>query len=102
MSIADAFLHPIERIEPQAGYRILVFWKAGGQSMVDFSADVANGPMFEPLRDPRLFTQVRLIREGTVIEWPEPIGLFGEPAIDIDADGLWYMAQSQHTAVAAE
>ena len=68
MSIADAFLHPIDRIEPQPGYRILVFWKAGGHSLVDFSDDVANGAVFEPLRDEQKFARVRLVREGTVIE----------------------------------
>jgi Protein of unknown function (DUF2442) len=102
MSIAEAFLHPIERIEVQPGYRILVFWKDGGQSMVDFSDDVAHGPAFAPLKDERLFAQVRLVREGTVIAWPEPIGLFGDPDVDVDADGLWHMAQAQNIAVAAE
>jgi hypothetical protein len=102
MSIADAFFHPIERIEVQPGYRILVFWKAGGQSFVDFSDDVAHGPVWAPLRDERLFATVRVVREGTVIEWPEPIGLFGDPEIEVDADGLWHMAQEQNIAVAAE
>jgi len=79
-----------------------VFWCAGGQSLVDFSDDIALGPVFEPLRDERLFAQVRLIREGTVIEWPEPARYNGEPEIEIDADGLWHMAQEQNIAVAAE
>lgn len=77
-----------------------MFWKAGGQSLVDFSDDIAHGPVFEPLRDQRLFAQVRLIREGTVIEWPEPARYNGEP--EIDADGLWHMDQEQNIAVAAE
>jgi hypothetical protein len=102
MSIADAFLHPIERIEPQPVYRILVFWKAGGHSLVDFSDDVANGPDFEPQRDEQKFAQVRLLRDGTAIEWPEPIRLFGDPEVDVDADGFWYMAQAQNGAIAAQ
>ena len=102
MSKFDAFLHPIDRIEPRPGYRVLVFWKDGGQSLVDFSDDVAHGPIFETLRDERKFARVRLVKKGTVIEWPEPVRNNGDPMIDIDADGLWYMAQAQKAAIAAE
>ena len=102
MSISDAFLHPIERIEPRPGYCVLVFWKEGGQSLVDFSDDVAHGPIFETLRDERNFARVRLVNEGTVIEWPAPVRHNGEPMIDIDSDGLWHMAQAQNGAIAAE
>jgi hypothetical protein len=100
--MTEAIQHPIQRIAPQPGYRLLIHWKAGGNAIVDFSDDVAHGPIWEPLRDERLFAQVRLVKRGRVIEWPEPVRHNGEPAIDIDADGLWYMAQAQNTAIAAE
>ena len=100
--MTDAFLHPIDRIEPLPGYRILVHWRAGGQSVADFSDDVANGPVWAPLRDEALFARVRLTSNGTVIEWPEPLGRNGEPTVDVDADGLWFMTHSRTAALAAE
>ena len=102
MTMSDAFAHPIDRIEPRPGYRVLVVWTGGGQSMVDFSDDIAHGPIFAPLRYEGLFARVRLVNDGTLIEWPEPVRHNGEPAIDIDADGLWHMAQARNAAVAAE
>jgi hypothetical protein len=100
--MSDCFLHPIDRIEPRPGYRVLVSWRAGGQSLVDFSDDVAHGQVWQPLRDEALFANVRLVNNGTVIEWPEPKRHNGEPEIDVDADGLWYMALEQNAAIAAE
>jgi hypothetical protein len=53
--MTEAIQHPIQRIAPQPGYRLLIHWKAGGNAIVDFSDDVAHGPIWEPLRDERLF-----------------------------------------------
>ncbi len=100
--MTDAFLHPIDRIEPLSGHRILVHWREGGQSVADFSDDIAHGPVWEPLRNETQFARVRLINSGTLIEWPEPVGRNGEPAIDVDADGLWFMTHSEKAALAAE
>ena len=100
--MTDAIQHPIRRIEPQPRHRLLIHWKAGGQSVVDFSDEVANGPVWEPLRDENLFARVRLVKRGRVIEWPDPIRHNGEPEIDVDADWLWYIAQAQSAAIAAE
>ena len=100
--MTEAILHKIDRIEPQPGYRVLVHWRAGGTSVVDFSDDVANGPIWAPLRDEQLFAKVRLVNRGRVIEWPEPGHPNGWPTVDVDADGLWYMAQAQNAAIAAE
>ncbi len=100
--MSEAFLHPIARIEALPGYRLLVHWRDGGQSVADFSDDIAHGPVWAPLRDERLFAGVRLVRGGTWIEWPEPRLRNGAPAIDVDADGLWSMAAGQKTSLAAE
>ena len=100
--MTEAILHPIQRIEPQPGYRLLIHWKAGGHAVVDFSDDVANGPVWEALRDERLFAKVRLIKRGRVIAWPEPRRRNGDPEIEVDADGLWHMAQARSAAIAAE
>lgn len=98
----DGILHPIERVDPLPGYRLRVWWRGGGQSLIDFSADVANGPVWEPLRDERLFAKVQVIDDGGAIEWPEPRRGNGWPVVDIDADGLWETALLQTGAVAAE
>jgi hypothetical protein len=95
-------LHHVAKIEPQPGYRVLVHWVNEGQSLIDFSSDVANGPVWAPLRDQRLFAKVRVVDYGRVIEWPEPGQGPDWPQVDIDADGLWHMAQAQSAAVAAE
>jgi hypothetical protein len=100
--MTEAILHPIQRIAPQPGYRLLVHWREGGHTVVDFSDDVANGPVREPPRDERLFARVRLARRGRVIAWPEPRHPNGWPTVDVDADGLWYIAQTQNAAIAAE
>jgi hypothetical protein len=44
----------------------------------------------------------RVVAEGTVVEWPEPARANGWPNVDVDADGLWAMAERQGASVAAE
>ncbi|MSP02795.1 MAG: DUF2442 domain-containing protein [Acetobacteraceae bacterium] len=100
--MTDDILHHIDHVDPLPGYRLRVWWRAGGQSLVDFSDDVADGPVWAPLRDERLFAKVQVIDNGRVIEWPEPRRANGWPVVDIDADGLWYTALQQSGAVAAE
>ena len=97
----DGILHRIAEIVPLSGYRLIVRWRAGGEDIVEFADRVANGPVFRPLRDERLFAQVERSDDGRTIAWPEPRNEFG-PLIDIDADGLWFTAQEQRRAVAAE
>jgi hypothetical protein len=100
--MTEAILHPIQRIAPQPGYRLAVHCREGGHAVVDFSDDVANGPVWWPLWDERLFAKVRLVKRGRVIAWPESRHPNGWPTVDVDADGLWYMAQAQNAAIAAE
>ena len=50
--------------------------------LVDFSDDLW-GPMFEPLRDPEVFRQVRVDSEGHTVSWPngadiDPLVLHGD------------------------
>lgn len=93
--MTDGILHPIQRIEPQTGYRLRVTWADGGQDTVDFTADVERGGVWTALRDPASFARARLVRHGKVLEWPEPADTRGNPKIDIDADGLHDMARRQ-------
>jgi hypothetical protein len=41
----------------------------GSEGEVDLS-DELDGPVFEPLRDPKLFAQFRLDRELNTLVWP--------------------------------
>jgi len=95
-------LHRIASIEPRSGYRLLVRWTSGDQSVADFSGDIGNAPVWKALRDERLFARARVTDHGTAIEWPVPSRPNGDPAIDVDADGLWHMAAEQQSVVAAE
>ena len=99
--MSSGIRHHIDLVEPRPGYRLLVRWTGGGESLVDLSDDVLNGPVWAPLRDERLFARVRVASNGRVIEWPEPTW-HGDPAIDVDGDGLWFKAQEQNLPVAAE
>jgi hypothetical protein len=62
----------IARVGPRPGNRLLVHWREGGQSLIDFSKDIASGPVWAPLRDERLFNKVRVVNDNRVSEWPEP------------------------------
>ena len=82
----------IARVGPRPGYRLLVHWREGGLSLIDFSKDIASGPVWAPLRDEHLFNKVRVVNYDRVSEWPEPNQGHDWPQADIDADGLWHMA----------
>ena len=84
----DGILHPIARVEPKPGYRLLVTWVSGDQTTVDFSEDIRRGGIWAALQDEAAFAQARVAYRGTVLEWPEPAGPDGGPRIDVDADGL--------------
>ena len=95
-------LHRIERIESRPGYHLLVHWTSGEESMIDFSPDISTFPVWAPLRDEGLFAKVRILDEGMAIEWPDPPQRPGWPCVDVDADGLWQMAERQSAVAAAE
>jgi hypothetical protein len=94
-------IHHVAKVEPLTGYQVLVHWVNEGQSSIDFSSDVANGPVWAPLKEARLFNKVHVVDNGRVIEWPEPNQGPDWPQVDIDANGLWHMEQAQNAAVAA-
>ena len=93
--------HCIEAIEPLPGHRLAVRWETGARSVIDFSTDVQTAPIWAPLRDEHLFAKARIVADGAVVEWPEPARANGWPNVDVDADGLWAMAQRQSGSVAA-
>ena len=56
------------RVGPRPGYRLLVHWREGGLSLIDFSKDIASGPVWAPLRDEHLFNKVRVVNYDRVSE----------------------------------
>ena len=86
--------YPIARVTPLPGYRLRVEWEAGGASIVDFSSDVRDGPVWRPMRDEAVFSKVHVTDRGRMIAWPEPRDRFG-PMVEVDGDGLWHMAREQ-------
>jgi hypothetical protein len=91
----DGILHPIARVEPRPGQRLLVTWTSGEQSIVDFTGTIERGCIWAVLHDEEKFAGARVAFQGRVLEWPEPAGADGAPRIDVDADGLHEMARQQ-------
>jgi hypothetical protein len=58
----------VKRVEALSGYRLRVEFTDGVRGEVDLS-DRLFGPVFEPLRDRKLFTQVSVDEFGAVC-WP--------------------------------
>jgi glycine/D-amino acid oxidase-like deaminating enzyme len=58
----------VKRVEALSGYRLRVEFTDGVRGEVDLS-DRLFGPVFEPLRDRELFTQVSVDEFGAVC-WP--------------------------------
>jgi hypothetical protein len=66
----------VTQVKPGSGYRIEVAFENGLAGTIDLSLEL-YGPMFEPLRDPELFNQVRIDEFG-VICWPNGADLAPE------------------------
>lgn len=59
----------VTEVEVLEGYRLRLAFNDGTRRVVDLSTEL-TGPIFEPLRNPRLFRQVRLDPELGTIVWP--------------------------------
>jgi hypothetical protein len=59
-------------VEALDGFRLRLEFDDGLVREVDLSAELIEpvGPMFEPLRDPEFFSQVRVDEELGTIVWP--------------------------------
>ena len=58
-------------------YRVWLSFNDGTRGEVDLSNRL-HGPMFEPLKDPYLFSQVRFDSEADTIVWPNGADLAPE------------------------
>jgi len=87
----------IRAVEARADYRLVVQYETGENIDISLGGAIRQGGVFEPLRDQRLFSRVRIGEARDKVEWPEPKDKFGEPMVDVDAESLWYMhADQQH------
>jgi hypothetical protein len=75
----------IVRVSAGQGYTLQVLFDDGRSGEVDLSTRLF-GPVFEPLRDPLLFGQVRIDEYGAVC-WPN--------GADLAPDALYWTISSQ-------
>jgi hypothetical protein len=52
-----------------AGYTVWVRFEDGTEAEIDLSSEL-YGPIFEPLKDPAFFAQLRVNDDTGTIEWP--------------------------------
>jgi hypothetical protein len=82
-------LYTITWVKPVTGGRLNLTFNATPNKidLVDLSAMLAQGGVFEPLRDPARFATVEIGPRGRTLLWR-----VGEDVVDLCADALWLMA----------
>ena len=63
-------LHDVVEVRPLNGYRLRLRFEDGARGVVDVSRRVSFEGVFEPLRDPEYFRQVRIDAELGTVVWP--------------------------------
>jgi len=66
---------------PLDGYRLRIRYEDGVEGVVDLGAIVSFRGVFEPLKDPSYFSQVRVAPELGTVTWPN--------GADLDPDVLY-------------
>lgn len=67
---------------PLDDYRVHLRFADGLAAEVDLSYLVGRGPVFEPLRDPGFFRELRIHECGDTIEWPNEADIAPETLYD--------------------
>ena len=107
----DRLLHTITSVKPLGAGRVqLNFDGETDQPVIDLSPMLAQGGVFTPLRDPKLFSTAEVGSRGRTLLWRLPAGaptdqVRGLPAAEIvalRADALWLMAHPQHATDRSE
>lgn len=78
----------IREVEPREGFLLRLVFDDGTIREIDLEPELW-GPMFEPLKDPALFGQVRVDDELGTVVWPN--------GADLDPDAL-YNLKPRHSA----
>jgi hypothetical protein len=92
----------IEQVFARPDYWLCVTWTDGQRLNIDLSHDVTAAGVWQSLADPALFQDVRIAANKCAIEWPNPSDDEGEPMIDIDSEGLHWLAVNQIKSQVAE
>lgn len=71
-------------------------WNDGYQGIVDLRGIIARGPIFEPIRNPENFTNVRVAEYGHSIYW----GDADDEDVDFGCDRLREIAEEQAALLA--
>jgi len=91
-------MHTIASVKPAAaaGRLNLTFdYISNTVVEVDLSAMLAQGGVFEPLRDPARFASVKIGPRGRTLIWK--LGGGADDVVDLCADALWLMAHPVDT-----
>jgi hypothetical protein len=72
-------------------------WNDGYEGVVDLRAVIAEGELFEHIRNPENFKQVRVESHGHSIYWGEE----GDEEVDFGCDRLREMAEQQAALLAS-
>jgi hypothetical protein len=67
---------------PLDGYRVHLEFADGLAADVDLTYLVGRGPVFEPLRGPEFFRELRIHECGDTIEWPNEADIAPETLYD--------------------
>jgi uncharacterized protein DUF2442 len=86
----------IEKAEPILHGVLKITWNDGYEGLVDLRGIMAEGEIFEHIRDPDNFKRVRVESYGHSIYWGEE----GNEEVDFGCDGLREMAEEQAALLA--
>jgi Protein of unknown function (DUF2442) len=84
----------VRPLDPRRG-TLQLFFDDGSQPIVDLSALLAQGGVFEALRDPNVFSAAQIEPDGRTLFWQ-----IDEDIVDLCADALWLLAQPGDRAAA--
>jgi hypothetical protein len=73
-------LKDIVAVRPLEGYRLFLRFEDGAEGVVDLRGHLSFRGVFEPLKDPAYFAQVRVDPESGTVTWPN--------GADLDPDVL--------------
>ena len=82
--------------EPVLQGVLKIAWNDGYEGLVDLRGFIGEGEIFEHIRDPRNFKQVRVESHGHSIYWGEE----GDEEVDFGCDRLREMAEEQAALLA--
>ena len=62
-------IYRVTSFEEVGDFTLQIWFDDGTEQVIDFEP-VLYGPVFQPLRDPKVFEQVKLIDDVGCLEWP--------------------------------